>query len=97
MAAAKWIDTGIYTKMTSDVKRLMVQDGVPMNTWIKPKIRTDQPLGLIQMLMPILIWISGLVLSGITFFIEIIYSRRLVKKKPKVDQTAHTIHGAIAT
>ena len=33
MAVARWIETGIYKKMMSDVKRLMVQDGVPIETW----------------------------------------------------------------
>ena len=85
MAVARWAETGIYKKMMSDVKLLMEQDGVPIETWTRPTTRENTPLSPGQMMMPMLIAVFGISLSAITFLVERAYSKRSVIKQRVVD------------
>ena len=87
MAIAWWLDTGIYLKMEADIKS---EYGSQRTSWIRPKVRGNQPLSLNHVLPSFIIFGVATFISMVAFTLEIFpylymqHVRRMrVRRRPR--------------
>ena len=73
MAILWWINTGIYLKMKSDVDFMGGGSSAETSFWKPEYITENIPLTMNHLLLTLIILGSGLLLSTLIFFLELLY------------------------